>query len=1726
MSSSVLFAQRRLGAGASNGLTQRGGNIGFGTDTPNVKVQVYGDAMVTGLITDSNYNPIVGAIANWLVSAPAPTFGVGASGAAFNYTTQKGLYRASGNEVVYNVNIGATVNVGATPTTTDFTIALPYVYGANYESNAIIGEMWMTAYYGAQSNVFKALARANPANTATAKVRYLSGTTEQAMGTLSAGATVNLQGTLIYTTTSSTRLMPPTAATVTSQTITSNLAPVFGSAFTWRPTASAPTLTVPGTAFPSSYFTPTSATGQVRYLGTDVGYQVRMRGTIAAQPNANSNYTVSLPYPADLAVTYPTETIIGELWLSVTSAETLLTAGGSNNFKAFARTIAGNANAVSVRVLSGTTEDTLASVPVGATITLQGTLNYETTTVYNGDVYSTYLPPAFSQDFAGQVTVNGSGYPPRGQLDIVGTGATAPALVADARGTANPIAEFRSGGNVMLTLSRDGVFYDSNMVASFIPSGMVQWAPSSSGAAPGISAGLGGALSNVDSGTSRMKYGGNSVAYQFERTFVVTGASPAPASASNYTLALPYALAPGAYPATSNEAPTPTGTAIGPLVVTVTNAAATTTTTFPGYAQTVPGESGFVNLRYINGTTDSTLSDFAANTRVTVRGTLEYASAQVSAPLAASVTSNVLYRDDAGRVSVGTDLGPRARLDIRETASAAAGIPGLLVESANGADLVRLRTSATTAVGASAVVVSGAGNVGIGTTAPQGLLDVRGGAATTAALLVDASGNVGIGTTTPSAALNVTSGQAPVKVDQLVTNAEFPPVGGSNTGYYVDYTDVVASIDAGTPMTLVEFPPVGLTSADTTAGPTTVSVSGAFYGNGNYIITASSILSTGYQAWKAFNKLYATNTNDDAWVSASSYSATAPYAATSGGPTTVSGISYTGAYLQIQLPSAIILKSYTINPAGNPASKWIIAGSTNGTAWNLVGVQENRTRIDWSLSGANGLDYTAFTQNTTPYLYYRIILLNNGSSSGYVSISEWKLFADIPLPTTAREYPPLPMTANTSYLNGTYGAGTYVASASSKLSTGYNEYYAFNKNTALFWISITSSTYNAAGTYIGTVKTYDYIGNTYNGEWLQIKLVAPLIITSYSITARADTAYNQCTPSRWYILGSIDGIIWTLVTSQQTPITWTSQGQTQLFTISNNTYSFLYYRIIVTTNYSTAGIADGTAINEWKLFGTQSTYPKYRTTISSTSTTYNAGTYSTYANTQYNATTVDAAPPLFVTDKTLAAPWRTGASNYTISADASPIPTVFFELPAQIRLASYRMTAPDTSEAPSAWNVYGSNMNVVGGWLLLDARTSVVTPWATSLTQTFSLPSPTSAFNFFKVDLLRNCASTAPGDFIALSELRLIGDDVAPESRIAVGADGRVAVNAPPEVVNASAAMTVGGNLAVNGSIRADNLGMFRNRIINGDMRIDQRLAGTSTAIAAASTGVYVADRWRVSNGTTSGALTMQRVRAPANPYGHVYALLAIATTAQATMNDQNYVTLEQRIEGYNIADFGWGGAYAQPVTVSFAAYSTQAGQYSLTLRNADNTMSYVAPFTVPAANQWVQIQQTIAGETTGAWEVETALGLSVAVTLAAGSNWATSDVGRWQESSRAASGFGYAAATGGVNFMGVANNQFYLTGVQVEKGTIMTGFEARPLGVELHLCQRYCERVTRAVTGTNTAGLSYGTYPFKATKRTFPTPTGGLTYTSYYQLNPDFFIVERNGSAIDIQDVTFIAEL
>ena len=699
------------------------------------------------------------------------------------------------------------------------------------------------------------------------------------------------------------------------------------------------------------------------------------------------------------------------------------------------------------------------------------------------------------------------------------------------------------------------------------------------------------------------------------------------------------------------------------------------------------------------------------------------------------------------------------------------------------------------------------------------------------------TGQVGIGTSQPSNLLHVeVNGNTPGNVEIMtrIENVEFPPVATSNVGFVADYEDVVASIDVGTPMTLVEFPPVGLTSATTTAGPITINVSGAFYGNGDYIVSASSVFDANHAPWESFNKLTA---NDDAWSSgASTYSTSSPFAATSGGPTLVSGVSYTGSWLQIQLPSNTSIKSYSLSSRLNAVSAqspatWVIAGSTTGTTWTLLDLRAVET--SWVARAEKHFSISSVGS----YNYYRIIITNVTGANAVVSIGEWKLFADIPLPTTAREYPPLPMTANTSYLNGTYWEGSYVASESAPYvvgATAYAPFSAFNKSLNEFWIGAQFVYNSTSGVYTGTVNTFDVNNNKYAGEWLQIYFQQPIVLTSYLLSPR--TGFEVATsPTTFWILGSQNGITWNLINTQ-TAITWSTSAQT--FYVAS-VLSFRYFRL-VTSVTGNAGRTDRSvvALAEWKLFGTQSTYPKYRATLPTTTSTYSTGTYATYANTIYNATTVDATPPLFLTDKTLTNPWRTGGSNYTSTIDASPTPTIFFELPSAIRLDTYTMSAPDISSAPSTWNVYGSNLGAIGNWSLLDARSSITTAWQTSLTQTFANTSNETAYNFYKFDLLRN--SSASPNVISLSELRLGGDKISPESRISVGPDGRVGINTPPALMDKSSALTVSGNMTVAGNINAGNLGMFRNRIINGDMRIDQRNAGLLPPFQAVFTQLIV----------------------------------------------------------------------------------------------------------------------------------------------------------------------------------------------------------------------------------------------------------------------------------------------
>lgn len=318
-----------------------------------------------------------------------------------------------------------------------------------------------------------------------------------------------------------------------------------------------------------------------------------------------------------------------------------------------------------------------------------------------------------------------------------------------------------------------------------------------------------------------------------------------------------------------------------------------------------------------------------------------------------------------------------------------------------------------------------------------------------------------------------------------------------------------------------------------------------------------------------------------------------------------------------------------------------------------------------------------------------------------------------------------------------------------------------------------------------------------------------------------------------------------------------------------------------------------------------------------------------------------------------------------------------------------------------------------------------------------------------------------------------------------------------------AARITGDGNLMVANNISADNLGMFRNRIINGDMRIDQRFSGAAQTGKTAS--MYVTDRWNFEM-LSCGTYTLQQVSDA--PTGFTHSLKA-TLTATATPISTSYLLISQRIEGYNIADFAFGTNSATPITVSFWAKSSIAGTYGFGIDNDYNGgRGYVSTFTINQVGTWEKKTIYVPGDTTGTWANTSSTGMRICIGLGSGANYQTATTNSWQAVSNKY------ATSGCVQFSQQSTNStFQLTGVQVEKGTMATPFEYRPYALELLLCQRYYEIVVPSTLGfTNFAMGTYGPggannlwFNFKVSKRATPTlatgsvTTAGGTLTSYY---------------------------
>ena len=280
-----------------------------------------------------------------------------------------------------------------------------------------------------------------------------------------------------------------------------------------------------------------------------------------------------------------------------------------------------------------------------------------------------------------------------------------------------------------------------------------------------------------------------------------------------------------------------------------------------------------------------------------------------------------------------------------------------------------------------------------------------------------------------------------------------------------------------------------------------------------------------------------------------------------------------------------------------------------------------------------------------------------------------------------------------------------------------------------------------------------------------------------------------------------------------------------------------------------------------------------------------------------------------------------------------------------------------------------------------------------------------------------------------------------------------------------NATMDTNGNFTVGGTVSGASSNMFRNRIINGDMRIDQRNAGASSTPAGSSGGTYTLDRW-VYQASQTGKFTVQQNAGSVTPPTGFSSYLGLTSTSSYSVGTSDYFNIYQCIEANNIANLDFGKSTAKSITLSFWVRSSLTGTFGGSFRNGTGNRTYPFTYTISSANTWTYITITISGDTTGTWATDNTQGLYITWSLGVGSTYSGGTVNTWNAGN-------YQSPSSPTSVVGTSGATFYITGVQFEAGTVATPFEFRHYGTELALCQRYYQVLSNGLPVSYMFGAS-----------------------------------------------------
>ena len=287
-------------------------------------------------------------------------------------------------------------------------------------------------------------------------------------------------------------------------------------------------------------------------------------------------------------------------------------------------------------------------------------------------------------------------------------------------------------------------------------------------------------------------------------------------------------------------------------------------------------------------------------------------------------------------------------------------------------------------------------------------------------------------------------------------------------------------------------------------------------------------------------------------------------------------------------------------------------------------------------------------------------------------------------------------------------------------------------------------------------------------------------------------------------------------------------------------------------------------------------------------------------------------------------------------------------------------------------------------------------------------------------------------------------------------------------------------NVTIGGSAISSAVGM-RNRIINGDMRIDQRSNGSLVTVNSDGfvNRAFPVDRFTIQK---SGACVLTGQRTANGVFDFVNSIRTTVTTADSSISGSDYAFVQTRLEGFFTSDMLFGTANAKTITLSFWVRSSITGPFYIVFANYSDNRSYPARYTINLANTWEYKTITIPGDTTGTWFTDNSGGLNIGWMIGSGS-FGTANT--WQGL--------VLGASDQTQLISTVNATFDLTGVQLEIGEVATPFERRPYGMEIALCKRYYQRYTDySLYGSWGSGSGYSMWSsmYPVTMRAVPTMT------------------------------------